>query len=246
MKTPRRFASAKGFTLIELLIVSAIAMVIFFVGFQLISGTSALSARGYARIRATDSARVFFQMFERDIVAAYPGPFALQKTRTPALDSLGDYNSYDPGLGVLEQTPTKQSDILQFYTRADAPGAPDEHLFVRYYVNRYPDELENTLCRKTMRVFPTDPHPEDEDPLALTAEGEPASPSPNYAIFDHVDNLEVEYFKWKPGTKVFEKQIYPSQDFTHLKVTISMVSKEADKKVFQRFSKFFEIPAEFN
>jgi prepilin-type N-terminal cleavage/methylation domain-containing protein len=249
MTRPR--PATHGFTLIELLVVSAIAMVIFLVGFQMINGTVALSARGTARIRATENARVFFQMFERDIASACPGLHGMVKTRTTALSPASPYPSANVPMGVLERdADNKDHDILQFYTKTDSPKAPDEYLFARYYVCRHPDTLENTLCRQTVSYIPTDPvAPELQDPRELTdiSSGPEADAAvTEFGLFDHADEMFVDYMLWDPVNKTTTKSTTPEDgNWTHIKVTIRINGKEGENTVLQSFSKVFEIPAGF-
>jgi len=234
-------ARRRGFTLIELLVVSAIAMVIFIVGFQLIAGTAAVSARGTARIRATESARVFFQMLERDITGAYPGPSSMIRSMVPFS---GVYPASNVPIGVREKdSDGVEHDILQFYTKNDSPTVTDEYLFVRYYINRYPDEFDSTLNREVH--FVTDPAteiPEITDPRGATE-----LPNPQFALFDHADRLFVDYMLWNDTLKTMTKSATPENPSTwnHIRVTLRINALEAGKVVYQSFTKTFPIPDGF-
>ncbi|MGD0090250.1 MAG: type II secretion system protein [Planctomycetota bacterium] len=68
-----------GFTMVEFLVASAIALIILTVGFVTINGTIKATREATAMLRATENSRLFFQTLERDLAAAWPGPFDMVK-----------------------------------------------------------------------------------------------------------------------------------------------------------------------
>src|SRR2546423_443922 len=64
----------RGFTILEIVIASSIALFVFAVGYLAISTTVRTSDEQTKRIRDTENARLFFNMLERDLATAFPGP----------------------------------------------------------------------------------------------------------------------------------------------------------------------------
>jgi hypothetical protein len=177
-----------GFSLVEMMIASLIAMVIFVIGFVIITGTIRTKNESSARIRATENARMFFQLLERDLAGAFP----LQAGVPPAVEGiyLKDqlYDEYDITVGTNVSTgnPIKidNNNSLQFYTRIDGRGVTDGYSFVRYYINN-----QQQLCRQ---VIPFG----DPDEIPTFEPIEDVLPLNDFAMFDRVRSMYVTFHKW--------------------------------------------------
>lgn len=187
----RMRSGARGFTIVEMMIAAFIAMIIFSAGFVVINGTIRARNEAAARIRATEHARLFFQMLERDLAGAYPA-FA-NVTKESLLES-----GYDIAVGQNVSTGTAitiESDAIQFYTRIDGRGLRDEYAFVRYYINN-----RQQLCRE---VIPSaDPTTEPAiEPIADVLDLQ------EFAMFDRVRSLYVSFHEWVEKDKDYFPQL---------------------------------------
>lgn len=195
----------RGFTVLELVIASSIALIVFAIGYLAISTTTRTGDQVTKIIRDTENARLFFNMLERDLATALPGPGNIEKKRetlnqaTPYVHSA---NTNPSPLVITESvsSATPLSDILQFYCRSDIPGVRDEVILVRYYVNRN----DHTLCRATAVYDPTAnlPLPDYTDPKGTLTN---ASNS-DLALYDNVRQLVVNFQQWRPDRKQYAKE----------------------------------------
>ncbi|MCY3019171.1 MAG: hypothetical protein NTW87_09115 [Planctomycetota bacterium] len=219
---PAWHGPARGFSLLELAVASFIAMIIFTVGFIVITGTLRTRSESTARIRATENGRLFFQMLERDLAGAWPGPFNMFKGAAdtnpsvpPAPMVVRDTYVYRTPEKVPRDVPT---DILQFYTRSDtrAPDGtnPDRRVFVRYYVNT----LEHTLCRQVVEDEGLDPANGNTTPTALETNQNNAAPletrllRDERAVFEGVHQLLIYHRQWQPDNKTFLPALTDNKD----------------------------------
>ncbi len=198
---PRHTRNA-GFTLLEMLVVTLISLVVFITGFVLITGTSEARAKAISRLRATENARLFFQLLERDLAGAYKGPGDVMTRGRLAAATAYPVSAPYPIVIEDKDAGGVSYDILQFYTRADTHTVTDEYVFVRYFVNR----ADLTLCRQ---VLPYDPSlsapPENVDPRPLLVTSIEVDPSVGaYTVFDEVTRLYVVHRLWNEQTKTLE------------------------------------------
>ena len=258
----------RGFTLIEIIIATSIALFVFGVGYQAIASTVSSNNITSARIRDTENARLFFDMLQRDLSTAYPGPTYMSKIDGP-LPQTG----YTPSLTggnpiILNETasggPTASvySDILQFYCRTDHPGAvtdpPEPILFVRYGYNR--SDGVRALCRLAVPYDPsTVPAPDqntgidpvstvDLNPLSLTN-----NTSSDLALFDNVTNLRIIFQRWDAINRLYIREGQPGFNFASadsLLVTLtfgdvrnSHVGVTSTTNINRTYSKVIPIPA---
>jgi prepilin-type N-terminal cleavage/methylation domain-containing protein len=255
-----------GFTLVEMLIAATIAILIFFVGFVMITGTVRARGETMSRIHATESARLFFQMLEKDLASAHPGGYGMKMGTAPVPGS----NPYT--LVLNETTATLTSDLIQFYTHNDlsveSPGAeaPDRHVFVRYYVNH----TDHTLCREVHEDSTQQVQMEADFPPATTILRDPR------ALFEDVRQVLIDFQYWDDRDKSMKplpgnpKLVYDGTQFleggtprvpTHIVVTLVMYDPYAEARmkndptvigpggdlnlIYRAFSKTLPIPAGF-
>lgn len=204
----RRHLAGKGFTLIEVLVSAGIASVVLLVGFYAITTTITTSRETTQRIRDTENARLFFQMLERDLASATPGPGPLRKgILTSPTFVLADRSS----TVLLTQRPSVTPfDTLQFYCRSDeqATLSEDSLLFVRYYTNFAAGV--HSLCR-AVRPY-TDinnpPHADDtQNPYDMANRADFSN-----ALFSNVRNMTVIFQRWDPAQKRYVKADPASQN----------------------------------
>ena len=113
----------RGFTLIELLIAAAIALLIFAVGFSILLGATKARSEVQSRLSTTESARLFFQLLERDLTAALPSP----SSWTPPLHRKQD---------LIEDLETSETNAVVRMLTATEVASPtgQEAVCVRYYL----------------------------------------------------------------------------------------------------------------
>jgi type II secretory pathway pseudopilin PulG len=179
----------RGFSLVEMLIASFIAIIIFTVGFVIITGTIQAKNESSARIRATENARLFFQMLERDLAAAYPMKFGVAPNPVTGIYTKEEmFEEYDITVGQNVSTGTAikidNNNSLQFYTRIDGRGVTDEYAFVRYYINN-----AQQLCREVIHSNDLDTEPAWL-PIAQMLD------KCDFAMFDRVRSMYVSFHKW--------------------------------------------------
>jgi hypothetical protein len=187
----------RGFSLVEMMIATTSAMIIFMVGFMIVSGTIRAKNESSARIRATENARLFFQLLERDLAGAFP----LQAGVPPVVEGiflkeqLYDVYPITVGTNISTGNPIKidNNNSLQFYTRIDGRGVTDGYSFVRYYINNH-----QQLCRQ---VIPFG----DPNEIPTFEPIEDVLDSNEFAMFDRVRSMYVTFHKWNE----FEKDYYP-------------------------------------
>jgi len=238
--------AAPGFSIVELMVATLIAMVVFGLGFTIINKITQARTQTAARVRASENARLFFQLLEKDLAAANPGPHNMVKDRT----LVPGYPCAAPQATVLEEDlgGGVYADILQFYTRADAATVTDEYVFVRYFVNR----ANNTICRHVIAVPNSDESiaPElTENPLPYTNDAAIVQ----FALFDEVKSFYVVHRIWNETNKALtptglqdyqEADPATIQNATHLRVMLVMrYSVDGGTTFLERtFSKVLELP----
>ena len=263
---------AAGFTLIEAIIASGIALLVFGVGYTAIATTVTASNIASARIRDTENARLFFNMLERDLSTAVPGPTYMSKTPADLPQSGYVLPQFPPPTGTLgnaivlnETGGPGLSDLIQFYCRTDHPGSQTDPveplLFVRYGLCRV--EGVNAICRQTDVLTPgatgdlfpdrltgEDPNllPQihlDMNPLALTNDKK----SEGLALFDNVSRLIITLQRWDPSTR---KYITPVIDGSADSILVTIIfgdegnkTPHATTQVTRTYSKIFQLPASF-
>ncbi|MFH0939880.1 MAG: prepilin-type N-terminal cleavage/methylation domain-containing protein [Planctomycetota bacterium] len=226
-----------GFTLVELLVAMAIIMVVFLVGFTLINGASDIRRQSEARIRASENARLFFQLLERDFAGAYPT--GLISTN----DSLSELPPYKLPVTPKGTDYTIDSSYLRFYTRMDTQAPLDEYVCVRYYVNN----LEQ-LCREAQNALEVQNALLDK--LTSTS---PEQQSSDHALFDETYSLNVGYQIWDTQNKKFNDSNTTPNGATHLLITLTLferpfksnVAKTDSTIIRHTFDKRLPIPAGF-
>ena len=117
-----RFQRSRGFTLVELLVAVFIAIIIFGIGFSILNAVMVAKKQTEARMRYSESARMFFEMFERDLAGAYGNP-------TIVAASYRDKLSQSGVTGV-------NSSVVEFTTTADSNSdvvKGTDYIAVRYY-----------------------------------------------------------------------------------------------------------------
>jgi type II secretory pathway component PulJ len=210
--------AARGFTVLEIVVASSIALFVFAVGYLALHTATRTSDETTKRIRDTENARMLFNMLERDLATAFPGPGNLLKKReTLSQQSAYSHNANsDPSPLVLTETvnpSTPTSDVIQFYCRNDVPGVRDEIVLVRYYVNR----KDHTLCRKAVVYDPLAPatpgheFPDYEDPKGTLTNAD----NSDQALFDNLRQMTVTFQQWRPELKHYAtgvQMIPPASD----------------------------------
>ena len=195
---------ARGFTLIEMMISIFIALIIFTIGFTAISSTIQARRESEARIRATENARVFFDLLQRDLANAYP------RGGTGVIVELPDMvqELANQPMTVNKKNITVTNDRIEFFTHADHRGLTDQYVFVRYFVNSL-----GHLCRQTNQSDTADtayiPFDQNNDGSAL---------------FDQAFAILVSPAQWQDATKTMAVTPAPpcSTTTTHLQVTLYM------------------------
>ena len=248
-------ARSAGFTLIEAIIASGIALLVFGVGYTAIATTVTASNIASARIRDTENARLFFNMLERDLATAVPGPTYMTKTVLPLTQTPpSQYNSI-----VLNEPDGQQqrSDLIQFYCRTDHPGAPGDPfepiLFVRYGFCHHPSA--KVIFRQSVTAVPPN---QDLDqittgalnPLELTSETTPNPQiSEGLALFDNVSQLKITLQRWDPLNR---KYIPPVTVNSADSILVTIIfgdegnkTPHATTQVTRTYSKIFQLPTSF-
>ena len=252
--TTRRNA---GFTLVEMLVAATIAILIFFVGFVTITGTIRARGESMSRVRATENARLFFQMLEKDLASAHPGKFGMIKGTSPTPGTI-------PGTLVLNEGSPVASDLIQFYTHNDlsiespTPVSPDRSVFVRYYVN----QIEHSLCREVREDTTQSVQMETYYVPNTTTRPD------QHALFEDVRQMLIDFQYWDNARKNMVTVNWNGSYFvdtggtqripTHVMVRLVLFDPFAEARLkndptaladpnlkFRAFSKLFPIPAGF-
>jgi prepilin-type N-terminal cleavage/methylation domain-containing protein len=196
--TPR----ARGFTLIEMMIAIFIALIIFTIGFTAISSTIQARREAEARIHATENARLFFDMLQKDMATAYPVDSTNVNLPTMVVETPGQ------PITVNKQNMTVTNDRIEFFTHSDHRGLTDQYVFVRYFVNSL-----GHLCRQTNQAATPDlafvPFTQTDDASAL---------------FDQAFAILVSPGQWQESSKTMAVSPAPpcTTTTTHLQVTLYM------------------------
>jgi len=198
-----------GFSIVELMVVTLISLIVFGLGLTIVNAITRARNQTTARVRASENARLFFQLLEKDLAASNPGPHDMVRDRLPAPPSAAyPLTVSTPGQSTVleEDLGGVVVDILQFYTRSDTATVTDEYVFVRYFVNR----ANNTLCRQVIPVADTNPANAPElmdDPLLHTNTIAPAALQ--FALFDEVKSLFVVHRVWDQTEKALKPTSIP-------------------------------------
>ena len=194
--SPRlRGEASRGFTIVELLVAMFIALIIFGIGFTILNGAVLARSDAQSRIQANDSARLFFEMLERDAADAYPGPW------TPPF-TLADLVQSGPPAVI-------NGDSLTLTTTGESATAGVQKIMsLRYYILA----ATGQLYRQTQMDDPTAPRPFASAPPQDN----------NFALFPNARSLTVDYFRWNESTKTMDPALI-LDDATHLKVTLALL-----------------------
>jgi type II secretory pathway pseudopilin PulG len=122
-----RRSRARGFTVLELLIAAFIAMFIFGTGLTILTGANRVRAETQSRLKAGDSARMFFELLERDLAAA--NPLIIRRSDL---------------VNLMPSTTDKY--YLQMSTTTEEAAGGSEWVLVQYYI---PQSRLRKLYRKT-------------------------------------------------------------------------------------------------
>ncbi len=260
----RRRPGTVAFTLVESIIAATICLIIFTVGFMVISGTIRVRGETMARVHATENARFFLQQIERELNCAYP----YLTTNTPKEQKrqiVSDTFQVDDTYYHVNSKNYNKIDqnSIQFYTNADlntlapdandpeskSPMPPDRYVFVRYYVN----PLQHTLCR----------YMEDIRDLSKVPDAMNYSDPRDWSQIADVRQMTATFKRWVPSDKHWEpldptRPIDPA-DATHIEVRIVMFDQETDNRgrsntsntteiysAYRAFTKLIELPAAFS
>jgi prepilin-type N-terminal cleavage/methylation domain-containing protein len=271
MKThlPIRFFKsppARGFSLVEIMVATGIAAVIFMMGFMMITGTIRARGESMSRVRATESARLFFQLLEKDLSTGYGGPFGMLKGfQTPP--------AVTPATLTMSESVPIASDMIQFYTRNDLSvesndpekESPDRNVFVRYYVN----QTEHTLCRT---VLEDSTYSNALETVPFTTSGTPDL----HALFSETRQMLIDYqywdsaekkmvpLTWNAGISAFIDSLANPLTPTHIQIRLILFDPFAEERykndlllatggaptpdpnsIYRVFTKTFKIPSGF-
>jgi hypothetical protein len=209
-----------------MLIAATIAVIIFLVGFNVISGTMRARGESVARVRAAESARLFFDTLERDLKSAYADP-----TGTLTMNDVRQNYTIVDTYHTPWTTNTIDEHALGFYTRSDvvAEGSfsPDRYVFVRYYVNGlrslptsppYP-LLPHTMCREVQEFGNT-----AGPTTAMTVNTNPDQ----WSLFPDARQLTVQFKYWDAVTRTLQDCL-PTQA-THIEVRIVLFDQFAEDR----------------
>jgi type II secretory pathway pseudopilin PulG len=263
MMTARTPRAPAGFTILELIIAASIALFVFGIGYLAIATTVRASNESAARIRDAENARLFFNLLERDLASAFPGP---GNNVVKAREVLTGPYTHAPSPMVMTEpvnTAYPSSDLLQFYCRSEQPVTRDECVLARYYVNK----KDHSLCRQAAIYDPNaqpllDP-PDYVDPTTLTN-----SVDSNLALFDGVRTLAITYQHWDPTLKQYVREtagsipagsdsLLVTLTFTDTykqqrmdpynpdKTTNTPAGERYNAFIYRTYSKVFDIPASF-
>ena len=198
---------ARAFTIVELLIVTFLALIIFAVGFTAINTTVQARSESVGRVRAAESARQFFQLLQHDLATAYPEGNVSTKTQLVVPHTLTN----DPVSGQALASPISTNYDLNFFSRIDTRNVTDQFVAVSYFVNNFGE-----LCRKVQ--YP----PPGSNSITFQHDD-------NYAMFENVYSVTVNYEQWDPTQMKFIMPALPVPDgvtpqttATHLHVTLMM------------------------
>lgn len=212
---------ARGFTLIEMMIAIFIALIIFTIGFTTISATISARHEAEERIRATENARMLFQMMEKDLANAYPILPAYDITTLATSTSFKiqidnkPITNAPPGAPVALSIP---NDHLEFFTRLDHRDlsgggfvdTPDTYVFVRYFVNNL-----GHVCREIHTVD----KPADAALFPFNAADD------SHALFEFAYSMLIIPCQWNDTTKSMSVGTSPpcTALTTHVQVKLFML-----------------------
>ena len=250
-----------GFSLVEMLVAALIAIMIFVVGFIMITGTVRARGESLSRVRATENARLFFQMLEKDLSAGYPGAFGMKKGVAPVPGT-------NPATLVLNEAAPIASDLIQFYTHNDlsvedpANSNPNRMVFVRYYIN----QVEHTLCREVREDNASAPTGSIQ--MEMVYPPNTISTPDSHALFDDARQILIDFQYWDNATKTMIPVQWSGSDFrdgggtprnpTHVMIRLVLFDPYAEARLrndptavsnpnlkYRAFTKTFPIPPGF-
>ncbi len=235
----RTYQPVAGFTLVEMLIAVAIAILILTLVFTILNGASAAQTSTRTRIQASEGARIFFEVLERDLAGAYPGPWlpAFQKSDLAPPQAIA---IPDAAVGV-------HGEVIKMTTASDTRLPGNEYFSVRYYVARREIGEEKRLYREVDPAqLPNTTFPFVTDPNATAV-------STENVLCMGVRRLRVQYAKWNP----IEGKVDPVSETeplaSHLDVVIEFGVDTQDERFTKAqkgglvwsFHKLIPIPATF-
>lgn len=194
----------RGFTLIEMMIAIFIGLIIFTIGFTAISSTIQARRESEAKVRATENARLFFDLLQKDLASAYPIDSVNSNLPTMAVETPNQ------PIVVNNKPIAVTNDRIEFFVRADHRGSTDQFIFVRYFINNL-----GHLCRQTFQSTTT-----AADALTL------ANPidlnNDDSALFDQAFSILVSPCQWQDTAKNMAVGTAPpcSTSTTHLRVSL--------------------------
>ena len=199
-----RGSRGRGFTIVEMMVAAFIALIVFGIGFAILNGATQARSNAQKRIRATDGARMFFEMVERDLNDAYPGPWAAPYSKADLIDTHGDYSG-----NALKMTLTGG--------HIKSTGG---FVTVRYFV-----------LTATHRLYREVTDPPDPAPGPPNLSNPPANQS-DWALLPDVEAIQFDYYQWLEGTKSMSPAA--SEDATHINVMIKMMDSDGTQRTFNR------------
>jgi type II secretory pathway pseudopilin PulG len=221
-------ASRAGLSLIEILVAASIAMILLFVGMTTIAMTQRASQNTNESMRMAESARIFFDLLEKDFSYAYPH----NNVNTKA------------SLVPIVKTVGVDTDVLQFYTRSDSTGDPAVPHWVRYYALGSDKTGSNPINYFQLRREFVESV--SDIPATIVVD----NTTQQYGLIDGVYNVKFLYRKWDPVRKEFTPGINDTIDFTgnkqectHILVRLFMNSEQSNIK--RVFTKILPIPESF-
>ncbi|GMV78991.1 MAG: hypothetical protein AMXMBFR7_01750 [Planctomycetota bacterium] len=228
--------STVGFTLVEMLIAVAIAILILALVFTILNGASAAQTSTRTRIQASEGARVFFEVLERDLAGAFPGPWlpAFQKS-----------DLAPPGSAIPDAAVGIHGEVIKMTTTSDTRLPGNEYFSVRYYVARKEIGEEKRLYREVDPAqSPTTTFPFITDPDAATV-------STENVLCMGVRRLRVQYAKWNSAEGRIEPVSETDPLSSHLDVVIEFGVDTQDERFTKAqkgglvwsFHKLIPIPA---
>ena len=223
-----------GFTVLEMIVATVSALIIFLVGFTLISGTSEERAQSMTRVRMTENARLLFQLLERDLSGAYDVVYPPLAT-TPF--------TFMSNTVIILNSPNNGNYVLQFCTKVDTPNMTNQYVLVQYFV--YP--TANVLCRQvtTVNSIPTTATPPDTTVSTYALFDMVYGPAAAINVPNPQYRFQITGQQWQPVTKTFS--LSPSTPYTHLQVTLVLQYNQNANTTptTVTFSKYIAIPAGF-
>ncbi|MCW8131715.1 MAG: hypothetical protein KIS92_15320 [Planctomycetota bacterium] len=175
-----------------MLVAVFISMIIFAIGFTLLNGATQARSDAQARIRATDAARIVFDMLERDIADAYPGPWATPYVKGDLIKTPGSVIGTSLEMSITDESTTSTVGVNT----------------VRYYV------LASTkiLYREVRQDVPG-----GTPSLAAT----PAHDG-QFALLPDIERMDAAYLRFDETSKAFVDASALPETATHINVLLQI------------------------